>query len=159
MKRLTGDLIALAREGRFDVIVHGCNCHNAMGAGIARVIARAFPEAEAADKATTPGDPSKLGIYSSATVDCDGHALTIVNAYTQFGHARGRRNADYDAISAVFQAIAADFPDARIGYPLIGAGLAGGDWAEIAPRIDAALTDCDHTLVTLPEATGAGGPS
>ena len=30
-----GDLIKLAKQGRFDVIVHGCNCFCQMGAGIA----------------------------------------------------------------------------------------------------------------------------
>lgn len=26
MKEVTGDLIKLAQDGQFDVIVHGCNC-------------------------------------------------------------------------------------------------------------------------------------
>ena len=30
MQRIEGDLIALGRSGRFDVIVHGCNCCHAM---------------------------------------------------------------------------------------------------------------------------------
>ena len=35
MKTVTGDLIALAQQGTFDVIAHGCNCMCQMGAGIA----------------------------------------------------------------------------------------------------------------------------
>jgi hypothetical protein len=38
MKNLTGDLLKLAIEGRFDVIVHGANCQCVMGAGIAKAI-------------------------------------------------------------------------------------------------------------------------
>ena len=42
MKTVQGDLIALALTGRFDVIVHGCNCEGDMGAGIARAIPAHF---------------------------------------------------------------------------------------------------------------------
>ena len=35
MKIISGNLITLALEGHFDVIVHGCNCFGVMGAGIA----------------------------------------------------------------------------------------------------------------------------
>lgn len=44
MNHIQGDLIALDMAGKFDVIVHGCNCFHAMGAGIAKTIATAFPE-------------------------------------------------------------------------------------------------------------------
>ena len=35
----------------------------------------------------------------------------------------------------------------RLGYPKIGAGLAGGDWPRIAAIIDRELAGEDHTLV------------
>ena len=35
MKIIKGDLIALANQGHFEVITHGCNCFCTMGAGIA----------------------------------------------------------------------------------------------------------------------------
>ena len=35
MNVVTGDLLRLALDGRFDVIVRGCNCQCAMGKGIA----------------------------------------------------------------------------------------------------------------------------
>ena len=70
-----------------------------------------------------------------------------MNAYAQFNY-RGRgRKADYDAMKSVFQAIKQDFAGQRIGYPLIGAGLAGGDWVIISEIIDEALEGEDHTLV------------
>jgi O-acetyl-ADP-ribose deacetylase (regulator of RNase III) len=40
-----------------------------------------------------------------------------------------------------------DFPGRSIGYPRIGAGLAGGDWTVIAQIIDEELSGEDHTLV------------
>ena len=43
--KIKGDLIKLAIKGDFDVIIHGCNCFCTMGAGIAKSIKTAFPEA------------------------------------------------------------------------------------------------------------------
>jgi len=42
VKEIDGDLIKLAKEGKFDVIAHGCNCFCTMGAGIAPQMAKAF---------------------------------------------------------------------------------------------------------------------
>ena len=147
MKIVAGDLLALARAGMFDVIVHGCNCQCQMGKGIALSIRQQFPAAYAADLRTECGSRAKLGCYSSATVDAGGHPVTIVNAYTQFHWRGGGVKADYDAIRRVMRAIARDFPEDPIGYPRIGAGLAGGDWATIATIIDEELDGLDHTLV------------
>lgn len=63
MKVIEGDLIKLAKDGHFDVIVHGCNCFNAMGAGIALQIKRNFKKAYLVDQETTKGLKSKLGKY------------------------------------------------------------------------------------------------
>ena len=82
MNIVTGDLIKLALEGNFDVIIHGCNCFGTMGAGIAKTIKAEFPEAYKADLATEKGDKSKLGTYSTAKVTKNGHVITVVNAYT-----------------------------------------------------------------------------
>ena len=122
-----------------------------MGAGIAKAIKLQFPQAFAADQATVAGDRSKLGNYSSAQANTTpGPSFTIVNAYTQW-HWRGAGvKADYEAIAQVMCAVARDFAGQRIGYPLIGAGLAGGDWTRIAALIDEALAGQDHTLVRLP---------
>lgn len=151
MQTRQGDLIALTRAGEFDVLVHGCNCFHTMGAGIARAISTAFPQALDADRATPEGDRSKLGTLSVAEAAEGAHRFWIVNAYTQFHYGGQGRKVDYGAISRAFEAVAARFPEARIGYPMIGAGLAGGDWNEIAPRIETALEGCDHTLVVLPQ--------
>ena len=147
MQVVKGDLLALAAAGQFDVIVHGCNCQNTMGAGIAKLIKQRFPAAYEADLATEKGSRDKLGTISSATVDCGENSLTIVNAYTQFNW-RGRGvKADYDAIRRAFREIKSQFSGRRIGYPLIGAGLAGGDWSVISQIIVEELEGEDHTLV------------
>ena len=147
MQERQGDLLKLALAGEFDVIVHGCNCFGDMGKGIALAVKQQFPEAYQADLATTKADRAKLGRFSSALIQRSGVSFVVVNAYTQFDW-RGRGvKVDYAAMASVFTQIKQQFAGKRIGYPLIGAGLAGGDWAVIAPIIDQALVGERHTLV------------
>ncbi len=153
MKVIEGDLIALAKDGHFDVIVHGCNCFNTMGAGIAKVIANEFPAALYADRQTIKGDRSKLGTLTTAEIPSTETPLIVVNAYTQFNYRGSGPKVDYTAIEQCFRTIAQLFPDSKIGYPMIGAGLAGGDWGVISSIIEAVLDGTDHTLVVLPGTT------
>jgi len=147
MNVVHGDLIKLAVAGDFDVLVHGCNCHCTMGAGIAKAIRDVFPAAFEADKATAPGDRDKLGTLSCADVEAVGHRLTVVNAYTQFDWRGEKPLVDYEAVRRAFAAVRQQFSGKRIGYPRIGAGLAGGDWEVIAAIIDEELEGEQHTLV------------
>lgn len=150
MNEIKGDLIELALNGRFDLIIHGCNCQCQMGKGIALTIKNRFPAAYHADCETEKGSREKLGSYSFANIENVANSvnpLTIVNAYTQFDWRGKGVKADYQAIRSVMQKIKQDFPGKRIGYPLIGAGLAGGDWDKIAKIIDQELDGENHTLV------------
>jgi O-acetyl-ADP-ribose deacetylase (regulator of RNase III) len=146
MKIVHGDLIKLALEGQFQVIIHGCNCFCTMGAGIAKTIKQVLPEAYSADLKTANGSRDKLGSYSTASIERSGKTIIVVNGYTQF-HWRGRGNADYSAIRSVMRRVKQEFAGRSIGYPRIGAGLAGGDWSLIAAIIDEELAGEDHTLV------------
>ena len=149
MNRIEGDLLKLAGQGHFDVIIHGCNCFCTMGAGIAKAVRDQFPAAYEADLATEEGSREKLGSYSSADVSIDDHRLTVVNAYTQFNYRGAGVKADYDAIRHVFRKVRSDFKGKRIGYPMLGAGLAGGDWDTISSIINEELEGEDHTLVVF----------
>lgn len=118
---------------------------------------RKFPAAYEADLATERGSKDKLGTISAATVPTDGsrnsapaHSLTVVNAYTQFGFGPrkdGSPPIDYAAVSSAFSAIKDQYSGKRIGFPLIGAGLAGGDWGRIQEIIKEQLEGEDFTLV------------
>ncbi|MGB5837781.1 MAG: macro domain-containing protein, partial [Albidovulum sp.] len=124
MEKREGDLIGLALKGEFDVIIHGCNCFHTMGAGIAKAISAQFPEVYQADRETEYGAREKLGTISSALVHRGEVRFHVVNAYTQHQW-RGRGlKAEYPAIQSCFEIVADEFDGARIGYPLIGAGLA-----------------------------------
>ncbi|MCH8553217.1 MAG: macro domain-containing protein [Natronospirillum sp.] len=147
MNKIKGNLITFAMGRNAQVIVHGCNCFNTWGAGLARQMRQQFPDAYAADLATLRGDSAKLGTYSWARCPVPGGSVVVVNAYTQYRYGRDRRHADYDAIGSVFTSIASHFGQYSIAYPMIGAGLAGGEWSIIEPIIDGALSGCDHTLI------------
>ncbi len=147
MKIVKGDLIQLAKENLFDVIIHGCNCQCTMGAGIAKSIKSNFPEAFKADLETVKGDRDKLGSISSASNTEFGHEIIIVNGYTQFHYRGSGTLADYEAIRSVMREVKKRFSGKRIGYPLIGAGLAKGDWKVISQIIEAELEGENHTLV------------
>lgn len=142
-----GDLLKMALAGDFDVVVHGCNCHCTMGKGIALSIKNQFPEAYAADRATAKGDPTKLGTISFAEVIRSGVSFVIVNAYTQLDWSGAGVKADYDAIAKAMREVKARFSGKRIGYPKIGAGLAGGDWECISTIIAKELHGETHTYV------------
>jgi len=144
MKTIKGDLIKLAIEGEFDVIVHGCNCHCTMGSGIAKQIRKEFPGAYNIDQQTNKGDIDKLG---EVTIWFDTN-VTVVNAYTQYNYGgRGVKYADYDAIKNCMKKIKTEFTGKRIGLPLIGCGLAGGDWKVVSEIIATELDGEDVTIV------------
>jgi O-acetyl-ADP-ribose deacetylase (regulator of RNase III) len=149
MKIVSGDLIEMAKQRKFDVIIHGCNCFHSMNSGIARQIRTQFPEAYEADLKTAKGSKLKLGGISNGYVDRYG--LVVINAYTQYRYGRDKNiiYMDYLALRGCFNLIARAplIKDVRIGYPLIGAGLGGGDWDRIALIIDEEFRGLDHTLV------------
>lgn len=146
-KTIKGDLIKLALNGDFDVIVHGCNCFCTMGGGIAYQISKFFPEAKEVDMKTTYGSRDKLGEYTKAEVIKNNKKIIVVNAYTQYDYGRSKINVDYFAIRNVFRKIAKDFAGLRIAYPKIGAGLAGGNWDVIISIINEELNGQNHTYV------------
>lgn len=139
MERVKGNLIDLAEQGEFDLIVHGCNCFHAMGGGIAREISHRYPEAEAADDATEMGSREKLGDFSFATVNNQGHSFIIVNAYTQYRWSGTQDVFEYEAFEAFLNrlhtfmySLSNQLPGAvRVGFPKIGCGLAKGDESRI----------------------------
>jgi len=134
-QEVEGDLIKLAKQGRFDVIVHGCNCFCVMGAGIAPQMAEAFAcDTFKLEHRDYLGDINKLGQIDYETdylQDAEGFTtpkkLTVVNAYTQFN---GGCNLDYEALILCMRKINHVFKGMTIGLPQIGCGIAGGVWDE-----------------------------
>jgi O-acetyl-ADP-ribose deacetylase (regulator of RNase III) len=152
MKYLDGDLIRFARAGKFQVIVHGCNCFNTMGGGIARQVRMECPEAWQKDQQTIQGDKNKLGTITYALIepkDARNSEFYCVNGYTQYDFGSDKVNVDYNAVRSVMKKVCSLFPDKKIGLPLIGAGLAGGDWNIIEQIIKEELEDKDVDITIV----------
>ena len=130
---VNGDLLDAFENNNFDAIVHGCNCFHLMGAGIAGMISKRFPEAYKADvKLTDKGDWNKLGTYTKAEYL---HG-DIINAYTQYNPGKCRELDLLQSISKVFKQLDKDYSGKTIGIPKIGAGIAGGNWNIISELIN-----------------------
>jgi len=145
MKYIDGDLIELAKEGKFDVIGHGCNCFCTMGKGLAVSMKKAFPEIVMADHCTGKGDKKKLGTFTMV----DYGDLIVLNLYTQFEYGSLYPDVDYSAVRQCMMAIKKRYSGKRIGLPLIGCGLAGGDWNKISGIIEDELGNEDVTIIRL----------
>jgi O-acetyl-ADP-ribose deacetylase (regulator of RNase III) len=144
LHRTTGDLLELAREGDFDVIVHGCNCFCTMGKGIAKQIKDEYPAAYAADCLTYKGDIGKMGRYSF----CTAAGFDIVNAYTQYTYNRAGENNklfSYISFGKVLNSLKEKYAGKRFGFPYIGMGLAGGNKERIFGMLEKFAEEIEAT--------------
>jgi O-acetyl-ADP-ribose deacetylase (regulator of RNase III) len=136
IKYIKGDLLT----SKVDVIVHGCNCFQTMGSGVALAIRNVYPEAYEADCAFgEKGNPNKLGMYSAWRGAHKLHKnrdLTIVNLYTQFTYNPSTIPFSYDAFIVGFRRVLNNFQGESIAMPKIGSGLAGGNWEIIESIIN-----------------------
>lgn len=176
--KIKGDLIKFAKEGRFDVIAHGCNCFCKQKSGIASQMVEHFntDKFEMEDE-KYKGDYNKLGnidyktcllyrdtplsgaykiTFGNASKQAkDVKMLHIVNAYTQFkpGEATSPYNIplDYDGLRMCFRKMNREFCGFHIGIPMIGSGLAKGDWTKIEKIIHEEFTNCNVTIVEYHE--------
>jgi len=164
-----GNIITMAHEGDFDVIAHGCNCHNAQGSGLAPQMVEAFKtNTFKMERPEFKGDINKLGQIDYELQHFSGwdqkfqtypdqgdtieHSLYVVNAYTQYRYGRNHADGDikpvdYEAITLCMRKLNSIFKGSHIGLPLIGCGLAGGDWDVVKRIIQSELKDCDVTVV------------
>lgn len=142
-----GDMVVhLASKEHLDAYAHQCNCFCRMGRGIAPLLARVVPGLRDADNSTPLGDKKKLGTFSQA-VHPNGAA--VFNLYGQFHWQQFKvalgRNTDYKALETALKSMREHLLKASwslgrevtLGMPLIGCGLAGGDWhGVVAPMIE-----------------------
>lgn len=154
---VNGDLIDLANRGHFDVIGHGCNCFCAMSRGIAPQMGVAFGcHLFPLEDKSTSGDINKLGqidwkVFNIAVGNGDfdiiNHDLTVVNIYSQYTPNAAIKPLDYEALTLGLRKMNHLFKGKKVGLPLIGGGLAGGDPIRIVEIIKRELKDCYVTLV------------
>ena len=138
--KVKGNLLDMADNGDFDIIVQGCNCFNAMGAGLAPQIAKRYPAAEEVDSKTIRGNIGKLGNWTmawSSHYDETIKPFKIINAYTQYVTSKqGEDVFEYAAFELILRKLAHEYGKQRYGLPYIGMGLAGGDKKRIMALIE-----------------------
>lgn len=154
-----GNLITLANDGEFDFIGHGCNCFATMGAGIALPIGIEFPEMKKADRNFEAPHAMRLGDYSSAYIRRGEVAFTGINFYSQYNP--GKDFIKESLILGLKKFVLQhkeDYPTKRdklakmrFGLPLIGCGIAGGNWDEVKEIIKTELSEFDVTIVHFVE--------
>jgi O-acetyl-ADP-ribose deacetylase (regulator of RNase III) len=112
-----------------------------MGAGIAKAIREVHPIAYQVDKIDKRDPEDRYGSFSKAI---DPSGVTIYNLYSQFRYGHDKRYTNYhkmyDSLRLMKYDILSDsktesvYDTAKIGFPKLGCGLAGGDW-DIVQRI------------------------
>jgi O-acetyl-ADP-ribose deacetylase (regulator of RNase III) len=119
------------------IIVHGCNAKGVMGSGMAKAVKAQYPEAFRVYREAYEMCATRLGTITTVEVD---PGKWLVNAITQTDFGRdGKRYVNYEAVARCFRAVR-DF-GLNVGcsdlhFPMIGAGLGGGDWDVISAIIE-----------------------
>lgn len=141
-----GCLLEALSNGHVDYIAHQCNCFNSFGRGIALTIKNRFPLAYLADQQTVRGDKEKLGTFTKAD--------NIYNVYGQFTYGFKPQETIYEALEEglrkVFSDILKDHVELNrtpvLGLPLIGCGLAGGDWEVVKEMLNNLIAEFDEAI-------------
>lgn len=150
---IKGDMVLSYQNNELDAYAHQCNCFCRMSRGIAPLLAKANPYVRKVDSKTLEGDKNKMGNVS--IVDTMGFSV-LYNVYGQYHWSKYKeapnRNTCYDSLKNGLyvvkwhlQSLMVDINDTKtLGLPLIGCGLAGGDWEGVVlPMIKEIFEDSE----------------
>ena len=144
---IIGDMLQAFKNKEISAMMHGCNCFNNFGAGLARNIRNLYPEASRVDHDTKAGDTQKLGQISIAKISDQ----IIFNLYTQYGYGGGVCNTNYDAVASSLLRVRKFLEYSRfngvLGIPyLMCCGLGGGSWAKVQHIIQQTFKGSDIAI-------------
>jgi O-acetyl-ADP-ribose deacetylase (regulator of RNase III) len=148
-KEIDGDMIKMFKNGEFDIISHGCNCFATMGAGIALTIGNEFPEAWFSDQTQQSAKGmERLGNFTKAEIAFDEYSRIgfVYNLYSQYNPGKDfRKQALIKSLRLMrkdlFESYGKGASELKIGFPLIGCGIAGGNWHEVKEIIKKEFKD------------------
>lgn len=128
-------------------IIHGCNAQGVMGSGVAKLIRDKYPNAYRDYNDVYNNKGLDLG---DIVVSVQDDGKVIHNAITQknFGRDTSVVYVSYWAIAEVFKKIDV-WGVKEIAMPMIGAGLANGDWNVISAIIENTLTNTKPYVYVL----------
>lgn len=145
-----GDLLKSSEN----IIIHGCNAQGKMASGFAKSLREKHPLAYEAYMDTYNGTGLKVGDI----VWAHDREVMIGNAITQkwYGRDKNVLYADYQAIRQVMKALnglCVTHKDMYkyVGMPMIGAGLANGEWKIISAIIEEEAINFQPVVYVLEE--------
>lgn len=169
IKYKQGDLFDYVKQSTQNtVLFHCCNNQGGWGKGFVLDLSKHFPKTEANYRRWFHGEKELEGCRMTGkpelgevqfvevrlgdTETLQPYTLTVCNMIAQNGYTvEGFNRAfDYAAFEQCLKKCNVVFKQAqKIICPLVGAGLAGGDWRAIAPIIEKYLGEYDTTVVVL----------
>ena len=134
------------------IIVHGCSAQGVMASGIAKSIKERYPQVYydytkhcSFMRRMDPGNLLGSVVFTPITSQ-----LIFISAITQefYGRDENVCYVSYNAIETAFEAInkIARSAKLQVKFPMIGAGLAGGDWNTISNIIDKTVQSTEKFL-------------
>lgn len=116
-----------------EVIAHGCNCQNVMGAGVAKAIRAEYPEAFTVDKRAYFAKTNEPGSFSFVYA----RGKFIFNLYTQ---KQPGPNANLHYIEKAIAGLEKKLPNVtklnQVAIPRIGCGIGGLDWNDVSQILE-----------------------
>lgn len=133
------------------IIVHGCNAQGVMGSGVALAIKKKWPQVyrEYVEAYALGG----WTVGEAQLIQDVEEGVHVINAITQeFYGKQPCRYVSYDGVAMAFNAIKHDALALKcpVNFPLLGAGLGGGDWVIISTIIDRTLGDDIEKILWVP---------
>jgi O-acetyl-ADP-ribose deacetylase (regulator of RNase III) len=144
LRYVTGDLLQSYKDG-ITVIGHQCNCRGGWNAGIHGQIGKRWPTVIESYRSV----PWQLGHCRIFKTGLPNFSIAYLAGQDDYGNAlrTGRVYTQYDALLTALPTLASAIqPEDKIAFPLIGAGLAGGDWSIIAQMISETFLDRETTI-------------
>ena len=126
-------------------IIHGVNCQNVMGSGVARSIYETYPEVK--EKYHAYASQHQSSLYNQKQLlgeiqSVRSRGKIIYNCFTQLNFGNdGKRYVNYKAIVDCFKRLTESLEGETIAIPKIGSGLAAGDWNLIEQLINDTVED------------------
>ncbi len=123
--------------GEEKIFAHGCNSKGVMGAGFAWQVRARFPEAYDYYRTTY----LTVGLQMGEIYDYVENGKTVIHCITQDTFGRSGVHVSYEAVESCFGQINDKYHGHTVAMPMIGAGLAGGDWKKIEEILDNCSTN------------------
>jgi O-acetyl-ADP-ribose deacetylase (regulator of RNase III) len=142
-----------------DAIVNTVNTVGVMGKGIALQVKRAFPDVYDSYRAAHDRGELRIGRMHVHDRGVLGPARYVINFPTKRHWRSPSRLADIDAGLTDLVRVVRELGLTSIAVPALGAGNGGLDWADVRPRIEAALAPLTDVRVVLYPPAGAPSPA